>query len=270
MKRPAFTLIELLVVISIIALLIAILLPALGSARASARQIQCAASIRALGQADAIYQVEHREDHVPFLAGTDSRNAGNSLGQRWLENQAYIDYVDLGQTEDPSGNGFRGTGWPVDFLCPEADLARNEILGGGTNHISLTYSINSEVASYNGNSNSSGFVSNDPATTPEGIGIRSAQVQNPSEKLFFIDGINSIGRVGYTSADPSQYELRLEISGTSSNRRVAYRHPGSSANALFFDAHVESVKFGDIWDGGSFNSSVERAAEVWDVIGVLN
>jgi len=66
--RAGFTLIELLVVIAIIALLIGILLPSLGSARASARTIKCAAGARSVVQGVIAYTTTGRQYFPPHYA----------------------------------------------------------------------------------------------------------------------------------------------------------------------------------------------------------
>ena len=60
-RKRGFTLIELLVVISIISLLIAILLPALGSARDSARNMQCLSNVRQHATGAYAHVADHKE-----------------------------------------------------------------------------------------------------------------------------------------------------------------------------------------------------------------
>ncbi|NRA59276.1 MAG: type II secretion system protein, partial [Phycisphaerales bacterium] len=73
-SRRAFTLIELLVVIAVIALLIGILLPALGQARATARQVKDATQIRGIAQGFALWAQSNRESY-PLPSDIDRQDA---------------------------------------------------------------------------------------------------------------------------------------------------------------------------------------------------
>jgi prepilin-type N-terminal cleavage/methylation domain-containing protein len=72
-KNRAFTLIELLVVIAIIALLVGILLPALGKARASARQLKDSTQVRGIVQAMVIW-AGNSNSQYPLPSTIDAGN----------------------------------------------------------------------------------------------------------------------------------------------------------------------------------------------------
>ncbi|MCC7422899.1 MAG: DUF1559 domain-containing protein [Planctomycetaceae bacterium] len=77
LARKGFTLIELLVVISIIATLIALVTPAVQSARAAARKVQCLNNVKNLAVAVQNYQ-SNNGDKLPYLV-----NGDGTTGDSW-------------------------------------------------------------------------------------------------------------------------------------------------------------------------------------------
>ncbi len=251
MKRNhAFTLIELLVVISIIALLIALLLPALGSARESARAIQCQSNLKQIGLMQHTYATDHRGYFTP--AQNLTAPAGfYSDGIRSPALGRLKDYIPMHEvTAGVSWGGNEIRNFPNSPFIPSTRLVMNCPNRDFRVTDRVSYGINSWMAARSPGDypNAKWLYRMDAPPQPAAYILVGDRWEHATELLGSADGFiswngNTSSAVGAAAQAyfPGFYHGgstgQTHVLGTGSAlQRIAQRN----ANMLYVDGHVEA------------------------------
>lgn len=233
--RKAFTLIELLVVISIIALLIAILLPALGAARASGRNVQCASNLRQHG--------------IAYTA-------------RIVDESILIQYLGNGAPYNQMEPYFTGE-FDASRTCPDTDgIVDSALAGWGV----FGATANQWQRPYDGRNNRGSYGHNGYFYDSQLNGAGRNWTTHSDNEAWFnsYDDVRAAGEVPLFSdstwidlwphsdttpgdlPDPSlgagAFVTGPERNGIAQmGRAYMARHPGETINLVFLDGHVETA-----------------------------
>ena len=206
----AFTLIELLTVIAIVGILAAIILPVMGKVRQSALKSDCAANLRRIGNATAIYAQDNKGQYPRAFAVVGSNYV---FWREVLAQGGYLGAPDYGFKNPVPQDKWIGAHFT--FLTCKAHRQTAPIVNASDGALRPTYSSNGSLV---------------PAGANSKWRPRLESFSSPSRLAYIADGPAPTGASG------------VDINGafwSGSTKPDANAH-GGVANILFFDGHIEA------------------------------
>jgi len=232
-NQSGFTLIELLVVIAMIAILAALLLPALGRAKAKAREISCVNRLKQWTLALVMYKDEN-EDWLPresFIPGGVKRNIWEQVRHPFARDvwyNALPPLIDQRRADDFAPKPLHRDFYDRDLLmhCPSASLPATSGFATNDPIAYFSYAMNSKLML-------------GPATR-----IKFSAIRTPEATVTFLD--NRLD--GEPAVDPHQPNEELGQPSAYASRFVTrHRQRGPLA---FADGHVQVFRGVDVVAGG--------------------